>query len=252
MKTFLTYAFLFSIGSVAGWVLELFFRRFVSDANPERKWINPGFCAGPYLPLYGTGLCLLYGIASLEKLNFIPHPVWNRIILFLVMAVCMTVIEYIAGFACLHISHVRLWDYSGEWGNIQGIICPKFSLFWAILGAAYYFLIHPYAVIAVAWLTEHPTVYFAEGLFFGVFIVDVVHSAELVAKLKHVADEYKVVVRYEEFKAHIRSRVEDEAKRIKGRRRRYVFFAPFRTERPLTDHIREWVATVAAKRKQKR
>ena len=47
MDIFLTLAFLFFIGSVFGWVLELFFRRFISAANPERKWINPGFCTGP-------------------------------------------------------------------------------------------------------------------------------------------------------------------------------------------------------------
>ena len=44
MNIFLILAFLFFIGSVSGWVLELFFRRFFSRANPERKWINPGFC----------------------------------------------------------------------------------------------------------------------------------------------------------------------------------------------------------------
>ncbi|MGN0035225.1 MAG: hypothetical protein ACI364_05820 [Coriobacteriales bacterium] len=33
--------------------MELFFRRFISSNNPQRKWINPGFLAGPYLPLYG-------------------------------------------------------------------------------------------------------------------------------------------------------------------------------------------------------
>ena len=47
------------------WVLELFFRRFFSTSNPERKWINPGFCTGPYLPIYGSGLCVLYLLASL-------------------------------------------------------------------------------------------------------------------------------------------------------------------------------------------
>ena len=33
-------AFLFFAGSVSGWVLELLFRRFLSSANPERRWIN--------------------------------------------------------------------------------------------------------------------------------------------------------------------------------------------------------------------
>ena len=57
--------FLFFIGSVSGWVAELFYRRFFSDANPGRKWINPGFCTGPYLPLYGVGLGLVYLITVL-------------------------------------------------------------------------------------------------------------------------------------------------------------------------------------------
>ena len=66
MNLFLTLAFLFFIGAITGWVIEVLFRRFLSSANPERKWINPGFCTGPYLPLYGVGLCMLYLIASLE------------------------------------------------------------------------------------------------------------------------------------------------------------------------------------------
>ena len=45
MNMFLTLAYLFFIGSTLGWVAELLYRRFLSGANPERKWINPGFCA---------------------------------------------------------------------------------------------------------------------------------------------------------------------------------------------------------------
>lgn len=47
MNMFLTLAYLFFIGSTLGWVAELLYRRFLSGANPERKWINPGFCVGP-------------------------------------------------------------------------------------------------------------------------------------------------------------------------------------------------------------
>ena len=60
MNLFLTLAFLFFIGAITGWVIEVLFRRFLSSANPERKWINPGFCTGPYMTLYGVGLCMLY------------------------------------------------------------------------------------------------------------------------------------------------------------------------------------------------
>lgn len=165
MNIFLTLAFLFFIGATLGWVLELLFRRFFSSANPERKWINPGFCVGPYLPLYGCGLCFLYLIASLEQFSIIRDPFWNRVVLFLIMAVCMTVTEYFAGLIALKGFHVRLWDYSKQWGNIQGLICPKFSLAWAILGAAYYFLIHPRILHAIDWLSRNLAFSFVIGLF---------------------------------------------------------------------------------------
>lgn len=73
MNMFLTLAYLFFIGSTLGWVAELLYRRFLSGANPERKWINPGFCVGPYVPLYGSGLCILYLLASIGK-----KTVWTR------------------------------------------------------------------------------------------------------------------------------------------------------------------------------
>lgn len=58
-QVFLIVLYLFFFGGVGGWVLELLFRRFFSGANPERKWLNPGFLFGPCLPLYGFGTVLL-------------------------------------------------------------------------------------------------------------------------------------------------------------------------------------------------
>ena len=52
MNIFLKLAFLFFIGSLIGWVIELIFRKYFAVENKEHKWINPGFCVGPYLPLY--------------------------------------------------------------------------------------------------------------------------------------------------------------------------------------------------------
>lgn len=208
MNVFLELAFLFFMGSVSGWVLEVFYRRFFSKANPEHKWINPGFCTGPYLPLYGFGLCFMYLIASLEKFSIIVEPFWNKVLLFFLMALCMTLIEYIAGILSLKVIKVRLWDYTDEWGNIEGIICPKFSLFWAILGALYYFFIHPNMLDAVHWLSQNLAFSFVIGLFFGIFIIDVAHSVQFISKLKKFAEENNVVVKYETLKANIRSHYE--------------------------------------------
>lgn len=236
MNIFLELSFLFFIGSLSGWALEVFYRRFFSTSNPERKWINPGFCTGPYLPLYGFGLCTLYLIALTEDLYLIENPFWNKIVLFLVMAFCMTLIEYIAGIFSLKVLKVRLWDYSDAWGNIQGIICPKFSFFWALLGALYYFLIHPHIIGAVHWLSQNLAFSFVIGLFFGVFIIDVIHSAKLVAKLKAFAEENGIVIRHESLKSNIRTH-------YTSTKQKYNFFRPFNTDRPLSEHLAEMRST---------
>ena len=240
MPLFLIFAYLFFLGSVAGWVLEVFFRRFFSRANPERRWINPGFCTGPWLPLYGSGLCILYLLTFLESADLIRDPVWKRIALFAVMALAMTGIEDVAGLLALRVAKVRLWDYTDQWGNIQGIICPKFSLAWALLGALYYFLIHPRILHALDWLSQNLAVSFFIGLFFGFFILDVVNSANLTAKLRRFAAENDVVVRFEAVKESIRKRKE-------AARQKYRFLRPLHTDVPLPEILRELLVTFEAR-----
>ena len=225
MNVFLTLTYLFFIGSVSGWVLELFFRKLFSSSNPEHKWINPGFCTGPYLPIYGFGLCTLYLLALLGGKTGLDG-------LFLGMAISMTLIEYIGGLLLLKGAKIRLWDYSNRRGNIQGLICPLFSFFWALLGAAYYFLIHPHILTALAWLSENLAFSFVIGLFFGVFLVDMASSAHWVSRVKAFADENDVIVKVENLKAHIHAAQERASARV------HFFFA-FRSERPLAEHLRE-------------
>lgn len=229
---FLTLAFLFFIGSVTGWVIELFFRRFISGANPERKWINPGFCTGPYLPLYGFGLCALYLVALTEKFIPVENEILKKVVVLIIMAVAMTVIEYIAGIISLKIFKVRLWDYTGMFGNIQGIICPLFSLAWAALGAVYYFLIHPYILNMISWFSENLAFSFVIGIFFGILATDVAKSAQLTLRLKKFAEENEVIVKYENLKSHIRSK-QDEYKQ------KHHFLFSFRSERPLSEYLKE-------------
>ena len=244
MNLALVLAFLFFIGSVFGWVLELLFRRFISSANPERKWINPGFCVGPYIPLYGFGLCFLFLIASLERQTGLS-PFWSKTLLFLAMAVCMTLIEYIAGLLSLKVFKVRLWDYRSQWGNIQGLICPKFSLIWALLGAAYYFLIHPRILSALMWLSQNLAFSFFIGLFFGVFLIDVAYSTHLVSRIRAFAKSNEVIVRYEHLKAYVRS-AQDKRKQ----RTRFLF--PLRSDLPLSEHLKNLRDSLEKNEKRKK
>ena len=173
MSRFLVLAYLFCIGSMGGWVLELLFRRFISSNNPERKWINPGFLTGPYVPLYGSGLCILYLLASLERFLPAEHLALGRAALFLAMAAAMTLIEDLAGIFLLRFAHLRLWDYSSLRGNGNGLICPLFSLIWAAMGAAYYFLLYPATLRALGWLARN----LAFSFFIGIICLPVLRMA---------------------------------------------------------------------------
>ena len=199
----LTLSFLFFVGSVGGWVLEVFYRRFFSSANPERKWINPGFCLGPYLPLYGSGLCLLYVISNFCD-RYLPFSrTVNIIIMLAVYAVVLTSIEYLSGYVALHCFSMKLWDYSDQWGNFQALICPLFTFFWTLLGAGYYFLAHSRIKEMVSWLDEHLAFSFFIGFFFGVFTIDVATSAQLVMRFRKFAEEHEVVMYFDMLKQRI-------------------------------------------------
>ena len=237
MNFFLKLAFLFCIGSLLGWCSEVLFRRFFS----AKKWINPGFLVGPYLPLYGFSLCTLYLLAMLEEFIPISFPVLRKLVLFAVMALCVTAIEYVTGLIFIKRLKIKLWDYSDCWGNVDGVICPLFTFFWALLSAAYYFLIHPHILGALEWLAQNLAFSFFIGVFYGVFAIDLVHSTRFLAVIRRFADDKKIVVRYEELKEHISEKLRQD--RVRGRAKLKDFFAVYSVP-PLGEHLKSYYEKV--------
>ena len=234
MNQFLVLAFLFFIGCVLGWGLEVLYRRF-SPANRERKWINPGFLTGPYLPLYGFGLCALYLLAGIEGSPLMKEvTLGNKLLLFLLMAVVMTLLEYIAGLIFIKGMKIKLWDYSNEKFNVQGIICLRFSIYWALLGAFYYFIIHPRILNALQWFADNLAFSFVVGMFYGVFLVDLVYSLDIVTKIRRFAIENQILIRYEELKQEIRQTAEERKEKVR-------FLFSFRSPVPLKEHLTRYL-----------
>ena len=228
MNTILVLAFLFYIGSIVGWILELFFRKIVCS---EHKWINPGFLTGPYLPLYGFGTIVLFFISLLEKYIFIENIVLKRVLLFVLMALVMTLLEYVAGLIFVKNMKIKLWDYSKEKFNIQGIICPKYSFLWSVLGALYYFLIHPKIINAIIWLSENLAFSFFVGMFYGFFVIDVVYSLNLMVKIKKFAKENEFIVKFEELKAGI-------IQNAKSRKKKFKFIISIGADGQIHEHLK--------------
>ncbi len=231
MSIFLVYAFIFFCGSLIGWIIELIFRTFFAKENKSHKLINPGFLNGPYLPIYGFGLCCMYLMSGLDDFSFINNYILRRLVLFVLMAISMTIIEYIAGFIFTRFMKVKLWDYSNEWGNINGIVCPKFSFFWAILSAVYYFFVHPRVLNGIAWLSNNLAFSFFVGFFYGVFIIDVCISFNLAVRLTKFAAENDIVVKYERLKTEIKESLEE-------RNRKAKFLFSFRADKPINEFLK--------------
>ncbi len=227
----------FFIGSIIGWFIEVIFRRFFSSANPERKWINPGFLAGPCLPLYGTSLCVLYLLASFEKYNTIQTVWLNKAVLFIAMSLCVTVIEYFTGYMCMKFLKVCLWDYTKQWGNINGYICPKFTFFWMILSAIYYFAVHPRILEALDWLSRNLAFSFFVGVCFGVFVLDLTYSTKLISKVRSFAKENEFIVHIEELREHIRKKKEEATEKKR-------FILSMHSERPISEHLSSYYDNV--------
>ena len=201
MKYLVIISTLFVIGSLFGWVIELFFRRFVS----QKKWMNPGFLTGPYLPIYGFGVVVLYAVSNMPL--GITSEVWDIVVRIVIIGVGMTVVEFIAGLIFIKGMKIKLWDYSNRKGNIMGIICPSFSLIWLLVGSLYYFFLNPALVNGITWISENLIYTYFVGGVVGAMLVDLAYSIHLATKLK----EYKesADMRFEDFRKEIRKRFKE-------------------------------------------
>ena len=206
MKYLVIISTLFAIGSLIGWIIELFFRRFVS----QKKWMNPGFLTGPYLPIYGFGVLVLYAVSNIPL--GITNQIADIIVRILIIGVGMTVVEFIAGLIFIKGLKVKLWDYSDRKGNIMGIICPSFSLIWLVVGSLYYFLLNPFLVEGISWISENLIYTYFVGMVMGAMAVDFAYSIHLATKLK----EYKEIanLRFEDFKKELKNRLKNIRKNI--------------------------------------
>ena len=48
-------------------------------------------------------------------------------------AAAVSGLEVCIGLACREVLHNAVWDYSAEWGNLAGLVCPRYCLYWFLL-----------------------------------------------------------------------------------------------------------------------
>ncbi len=222
-EAFLLYLFLFLMGSVLGYGLEVLFRRLFT----AKKWVNPGFMRGPWLPLYGFGTIIMFTVVTL-LLTCLPSwsfynpfgsygfldeasgPSVADLLPISIMAISMILLEFVAGLIFVKGFKVKLWDYTNMKGNIMGVICPQFNLIWLACAVVFYYGINPFlykaALASFDYMfggdggVAHFGFIFFMGLVYGVILIDFIVSAQVFTRVRSWANRSGLASRYDEMR----------------------------------------------------
>lgn len=124
-----------------GWIWE---SGYVSAR--ERKWTNRGFMHGPFLPIYGSGAIMIL-LATIPVKD-------NLLLIFFMGMIASTILEYFTGAAMERLFHVRYWDYSNQFCNLNGYICLKCSLAWGGFSILMVRFIHVPVERCILWIPD--------------------------------------------------------------------------------------------------
>ena len=152
---------IFMIGAVVGYIYEVIF-----CLIQDHQLVNRGVLYGPYLPIYGAGAVLIYLLKPLKK-----HPV----LFFISVMLTTGILEYVIGLYCLKVSHTKLWDYTGLFLNIQGLVCLRSIVSFAIGGLILIYIVDP-LLEKIVTKTSKNTIPALCSIFILIFITDIILS----------------------------------------------------------------------------
>lgn len=185
---------------------------------------------GITLPIYGFGGVILYAIWTITITNIL----WIDIILLsTISAILLTSIEFIGGYIALKYYNNKLWDYTKFKYNYKGLICPLFSLLWFCFSILFYFLIMPWLPAVLNVLETDVWLSFVLGLGYGLFIIDLIYSLDLMNKIRSYAKELNQTLnfqilkdeaytynntfttKYKKFKPYVKAHINNELSNIR-------------------------------------
>ena len=164
---------LFLIYSFCGWCMEM-----TVCYLDTKKWVNRGFLIGPICPIYGCG-CLLI-ILLLSK--YLEDP----LVLFVMAMLICSLLEYFTSYLMEKLFKARWWDYSHKKYNINGRICLDNIFAFGILGLLMMFVINPFVVKMLNYVSINVLNNIALVLLI-IFIIDLAISLKVISGFKNVA-----------------------------------------------------------------
>ena len=188
MDKIVYYFFLFMIYAFLGYICEV-----VYVAILTKKITNRGYLYGPLVPIYAFGaLLIVIPFTEFEFGKFIADR-WYLVVL--VGYFVPTILEYLTSYFMEKIFHMRWWDYSERFLNINGRVCLRNSVLFTILVVLVVYLINPLLDKAITGILDITVLaYILAGLLFILISVDFVFST-----IKHI-NISKIIVKLNELK----------------------------------------------------
>lgn len=131
MKKFFKIFWVFIIGCLAGYILEVTWHFILTRGFQTRQ----GLIYGPFAPVYGLGTLAFYLV--LPKIKNIFNIFW-------VSALLGGITEYLCSYFQERLFGTISWDYSGLFMNLDGRTSITYCILWGILGIIFIKLIYPY------------------------------------------------------------------------------------------------------------
>lgn len=193
---FITYSFI-------GWLLESFYASFSAGA-----FVNRGFLAGPFCPLYGIGALLL-----LLLYHLLPNL---TALLFLAMLIC-SALEYAAGLLMEKTLELRWWRYKNPLAFLRGRLSLPTSFSWGLLAVFLLDVLHPLLAPSLASMSTFGALLLI-GLFSAYLVTDLAFTTNAVHNLnRRLASMTKLQERVCNRKQHIHYMLEDQLDTLEDR-----------------------------------
>lgn len=123
------YFMIFILGAMVGYLYEVIF--YYISLGFFNNW---GILYGPWLPIYGIGAVCLSFLKVFKK---------KPLLLFLCSILITGIVEYLIGYISVSIFDLRLWDYSGLFLNIKGLVCFRSVVTFALGSLVLIYIILP-------------------------------------------------------------------------------------------------------------
>ncbi len=174
----------FIIYSIGGFLLETIYAIFTKGMLESRQ----SFLYGPF--------CIVYGIAAICFIFLLKKYKNNNVKLFIYGLVLGCTIEYMSSYIGELLLHVKWWDYSNDFLNINGRTCLYYAVLWGFLSIVLVKYINPWLDKMIDFIIEkisNKILKLAVSSITLFMIVDgIITCYALDAFLVRVANEYNI------------------------------------------------------------